>query len=373
MRTMKFLLLKEFRQIFRDISILRMIFVLPLVQLLVMPLAADFEIKNINVSIVDNDHSTFSKRLSDKIIASGYFKLNDYGNSFNDSFNQFQKDNSDLVLEIPKNFEKELTVENRSNLFLAVNAINGTKAAVGSGYLSRIIENFNTEIRTEINTSANNTPTQIIQIETSNWFNRFLKYTFFIVPGILVSLVTMVGVNMCAMNIVREKEIGTIEQINVTPVKKYHFILAKLIPFWFIGNIIFSLGLLVIARLVYGIVPLGSYWVLYSFLSLFLIAVLGIGLLISTYCTTQQQSMSLAFFFTLIFFLMSGLFTSVDSMPEWAKFISKLSPVTHFIEATRMVVQKGSGFEDIKGQFIAVGLMAIFFNTWAIFNYRKTN
>jgi ABC-2 type transport system permease protein len=373
MRTLRFLLEKEFRQIFRNTTILRMIIALPIVQLLVMPLAADFEIKNINISIVDHDHSTYSQRLIDKVIASGYFRMNDYGESFDQSYEQFQKDKSDLILEIPKNFEKQLVRENESNLLMAVNAINGTKAAVGSAYLAGIINNFNSDIRLDwIQPRSENTvPT--IELATLNWYNPSLNYPFFMVPGILVVLVTMVGAYMCALNIVKEKEVGTIEQINVTPIKKYHFILGKLIPFWIIGIFVFSLGLFGVARLVYGIVPVGSLFLLYAFLAIYLVALLGIGLIISTYSSTQQQAMSLAFFCIMIFLLMSGLFTSIESMPEWAKWIARLNPVTYFIDVMRLVVLKGSTFNEIKYHFLIMAGFAVLFNTWAILNYRKTS
>jgi len=372
MRTLKFLLQKEFRQIFRNPMILRMIIALPLIQLLIIPLAADFEIKNINISIVDHDHSTYSRQLANKIFASGYFKLNDYSSSFNQSLYEFQKDRSDVVLEIPKNFEKDLIRENKANLFIAVNAINGTKASVGSTYLGRIISNFNADIRTEWIMPQRNSISPTIEIATLNRFNPFLNYPFFMVPGILVLLVTMVGTYMCSLNIVKEKEVGTIEQINVTPIKKHVFILGKLIPFWIIGNIVFSLGLFVIAIPVYKIIPVGSYLLIYGFLSVYLIALLGIGLLISTYSNTQQQAMSLAFFCMMIFMLMSGLFTSVNSMPEWAKWIAYANPVTYFIDVMRMVMLKGSSFGDIKSHLFIITGMAVFFNTWAILNYKKT-
>jgi ABC-2 type transport system permease protein len=353
--------------------ILRMIIAMPIIQLLIMPMAADFEIKNINISVVDHDHSPYSQKLIDKIIASGYFKLNDYSTSFNQSFQEFQTDKSDLILEIPKNFEKELVRENESNLLIAVNAINGTKASVGSAYLGRIISNFNADIRLQWIQPQKATATPTIEISTLNWFNPFLNYPFFMVPGILVTLVTMVGTYMCALNIVKEKEVGTIEQINVTPIKKYIFILGKLIPFWFIGVFVFSLGLLCIARFVYQIVPVGSVFLLYSFLFIYLITILGIGLLISTYSATQQQAMSLAFFCMMIFMLMSGLFTPVESMPQWAKWIAACNPVTYFIEVMRMVVLKGSGFTDIKNHFLIMLAMAVFFNGWATLNYKKTS
>lgn len=373
MRTLRFLLEKEFRQIFRNKAILRLIIALPIIQLIVMPLAADYEIKNVNLSVVDHDHSPYSRSLVDKIRASGYFKINDYSNSFDQSFEEFQKDRSDLILEIPKNFEKNLVTQNPGNLFLAANAINGTKASVGSAYLSRIIANFNNEIAVEWMPSSKANISPVIEVASLNWFNPFLNYPFFMVPGILVVLVTMVGSYMCALNIVKEKEVGTIEQINVTPIKKYHFILGKLIPFWIIGMFVFSIGLLIVARLIYGIVPAGSLMLLYSFLAVYLVALLGIGLLISTYSSTQQQAMSLAFFCMMIFILISGLFTSVDSMPQWAKAIAACNPVTYFIQVMRMVVLKGSGFSDIKIHFIVISAMALFFNGWAILNYKKTS
>lgn len=372
MRTLRFLLQKEFRQIFRNKTILRMIISLPLVQLLITPMAADYEIKNINISVTDHDHSTTSQKLINEILSSRYFRLSDYSPSFEQSFEQFQKDKSDLILEIPARFEKDLVRENKSALFVAVNAVNGMKARIGSLYLMRIISGYNVKIlERQMPTTANRMPT--IEVLALNWFNPNLNYPFFMVPGILVVLVTMVGGYMCALNIVKEKETGTIEQINVTPIKKYYFILGKLIPFWAIGIFIYSLGLLAVARFVYGIVPAGSLWLLYGFLGLYLIALLGLGLLISTYSSTQQQAISLAFFCVMIFILMSGLFTPIDSMPDWAQWIARFNPVTYFIEVQRMAMLKGSTFKDVQMHFLAMTGFAVFFNGWAILNYRKTN
>jgi ABC-2 type transport system permease protein len=373
MRTLLFLLQKEFKQIFRNKSLLPMIFVMPVVQLLVMPLAADYEVKNINISIVDHDHSAYSRDLISKVGASGYFRMADYGSSFNGAFKQIESDKSDLVLEIPQGFEKNLVKENHQQLFIAVNAINGVKASLGGAYLGKIIAGFNADIRLKLTVPDRFSPAKRIEVVPSNWFNPFLNYQYFMVPGILVVLITMVGVYMCSLNIVKEKEIGTIEQINVTPVSKLYFILGKMIPFWVIGMFIFTVSLFVVARVVYGIVPLGSIPLLYGFLAIYLIAVLGIGLLISTFSDTQQQAMSVAFFFMMIFILMSGLFTSVDSMPEWAQTIAKFNPVTYFIDVMRMVVLKGSGFKDIKFHFLAMLGFATVFNTWAILNYKKTS
>ena len=165
---------------------------------------------------------------------------------------------------------------------------------------------------------------------------------------------------------------GTIEQINVTPIKRTLFILGKLIPFWVIGLLVFSFGLFIVARFIYGIVPVGSIILLFGYLSVYLIAMLGLGLLISTYCETQQQVMFITFFFMMVFILMSGIFTSIESMPAWAYIIAKCSPVTYFIDVIRMVILKGSGLGDIQYHFLMMLGFAILFNLWAILNYKKT-
>lgn len=372
MRTIRLLLEKEFRQIFRNKALLPMIFAMPLIQLIILPLAADFEVKNILISVVDHDHSTYSQKLISTITSSGYFKLAGYTPSYPDAIQLVESDKADLVLEIPAGFEKNLVRENEQKLFIAINAINGVKAGLGGAYLNKIIANFNTDIRLQLIQPSRSNVIPVIDVVSSNWYNPFMNYKFFIVPGILAILVTMIGGYMCALNIVKEKEMGTIEQINVTPIKKIHFILGKLIPFWIIGIFVFTIGLVVVARLIYGIVPMGNIVLLYSFLSVYLVALLGFGLLISTYSDTQQQAISVAFFFVMIFILMSGLFTSLDSMPGWAKVIAQFNPVTYFIEVMRMIVLKGSGFKDIKYHFIIVTLFAFALNGWAIINYKKT-
>ncbi len=373
MRPLKFLLIKEFKQIFRNKTLLPLIFALPLVQLTILPLAADYEVKNINISIVDNDHSTFSTQLVSKIAASNYFILIESKHSFKESYKSIESDEADLILEIPKNFEKNIYRNGSEKLFIAVNAINGTKASLGGSYLSSIIMDFSQAIQAEVITQAPTSVMKRIEVTAINWFNPYLNYKVFMVPAILVILVTMVGAYMCGLNIVKEKEIGTIEQINVSPIKKHHYILGKLIPFWVIGLVVFSIGFFIISWGVYGIVPQGSLLLLYGYLALFLVAILGFGLLISTYSETQQQAMSVSFFFMMIFILMSGLFTSIDAMPAWAKTIAYINPVTYFIEVMRMVVLKGSSFQHIVKHILIMIGFATLFNAWAILNYRKTN
>jgi len=370
MRVLKFLLQKEFLQIFRDPSIFRILFIAPTIQLLILPLAADYQIKNINLGVVDHDRSAYSTKLVNKIVASGYFRLKDYSNTFQLGLHAIEQDKTDLILEIPTHFERDLVKENEATLFIAANSINGVKAGLGTAYIQNIIQDYNGEVRTQWIQFPRFEPLPTIDVTYSDWYNPNMNYQFFMVPGILVMLVTIIGSNFAALNIVKEKELGTIEQINVSPIKKIYFILGKLIPFWVLALSVLTIGL-IIARFVYGIIPLGHYLTIYVFATFYLLAILGLGLLLSTYAHTQQQSFLVSFFITMIFNLMSGLYTPIESMPEWAQIITKLNPVSYFIEVMRMVVLKGSGLADIKYQIFAVLGFAIFFNGWAILNYKK--
>jgi ABC-2 type transport system permease protein len=341
-------------------------------QLIILPLAANYEVKNIQLAVVDNDHSSWSAKMVSRIASSGYFRMIANKSSYNEAMKLIGSDEADLILEIPAGFERNLVRENHQKVFIAVNAINGVKANLGGAYLNNILRTFNNDIRLELPVSYESLQVPQINIVSMNLYNPLLNYRLFMVPGILAILVTMVGGFLSALNIVKEKEAGTIEQINVTPIRKHHFILGKLIPFWVLGNIIFTIGLIV-ARVIYGITPAGNLFVMYGFISIYLLAVLGFGLLVSTICDTQQQAMFIMFFFMMIFILLGGLFTSIDSMPEWAKIVSKFNPVTYLISVMRMIILKGSGIRDILPHLGAVGLLALILNTWAVLNYKKTS
>ncbi len=371
MRTIRFLLEKEFRQIFRNKTLLFIIMMVPIVQLIILPLAANYEVKDIALVVVNKDHSAYADRLVRKISASPNFELVATGHSYRSALAYIESGEADFVLEIPAGFEKNLVSQNRETLFVAANAINGVEAGLGSAYLNAIIADFNQQIQLAWIKPESQASRPVIDVVAINWYNPHLRYQLFMVPGILAILVTMIGGYVAALNIVKEKEMGTIEQINVSPIRKHHFIIGKLIPFWILGLVTFSMGLLV-AWIVYGVVPVGSIALLYFFAGLYLIPVLGLGLLISTYSETQQQAMFISFFFVMIFILMSGLFTPIESMPGWAQVVSRLNPVTYFIEVMRMVVLKGSGLRDIQYQIAAVTIFGIVLNVWAVVNYKKT-
>lgn len=377
MKTLYFLLEKEFRQLLRNRQLMRTLLLAPLIQLILLPLAADYTVKDIQIAVTDNDHSPSSQRLIAKITASGYFRLAGYTASYPQALQMVEQDKADLALQIPAHFERDLVRENSKQLYIAINAIEGTKANLGGAYLESIINDFNEDLRTQWNVGRNESSritasdSPQVTVTSSNWYNPLLKFPLYMVPAILVILVTAMVAMQTAFNIVQEKESGTIEQINVTPIKKHIFIIGKMIPFLVLGIVLFTMGLLV-GRILYGIVPVGSLWVLYASLIIYLFSMLGLGLLLATYSFTQMQAMSLSFFFINIFNMMSGVFTAVDSMPGWAQTIVATFPPSHFIKIMRMVVLKGSGFSDILPKLGAMALIGLFLNTWAILNYRKT-
>lgn len=316
LRQLKILIRKEFRQIFRNKTILAIIFISPMFQLLLLPLAANYEIKNIHLALVDHDRSPLSRELQRTVTSSGYFQLTYFGDNYQEAYEVLEKADADLILEIPPHFERDLVREKSNSVFLGIDAINGTKAGLAATYLSQILVQFNQKTQVKLNPkTALAMQSSGVEVKTVLWFNKNYNYRLTLVPGILVLLITLVAGMLSALNIVAEKEIGTIEQINVTPVKKSNFILGKMIPFWVLGMIVFTLGLLV-SRYVYGVYVQGNIWLLYFFVALFLVAILGYGLLISTVAETQQQAMFINFFFVMIFLLMCGLFTRLTVCPN---------------------------------------------------------
>jgi ABC-2 type transport system permease protein len=367
---LRYLIEKEFKQTFRNAFIPKLILVFPFMVLLVFPWATNQEIKNINVTVIDRDHSTWSKRLSEKIGASTYFNLVSYANSNDEGMAVLEDGKTDMLLEIQPDFEKNLMNAGAADVMISANAVNIMKGGLGSGYMNAIVQDFANEIRAERIQTSGKTELPLIQVIPQGRFNVFLDYKVFMIPALIVILMTLLCGFLPALNIVSEKEIGTIEQINVTPVKKFSFILGKLIPYWTIGLFVFTLTL-GLAALIYGLVPKGNLLTIYLSVLIYISTVSGLGLVISNYSSTLQQAMFVIFFFLIIFILISGLFTPIASMPQWAQIFTYFNPLRYFIEIMRMTFLKGSGFLDIWRQLAALGVCALALNGWALISYRK--
>lgn len=377
MRTIRFILQKEFLQIFRNKAMLPIIFVMPILQLLVLSQAMTYEVNEIKMHLVDLDHSPTSRRLWQKLQASPYFVLTKHSQSVKIAEADLLSDAADFALVIPQNFEKNLHKQRFNKVQMLVNAINASKAGLVNAYTLSVLQDFNYKVQpqfAQVRLQQKGTPTNRKQIAVTsvNWFNPELNYQTYMVPGLLVVLVTMIAMFLSSMNIVKEKEIGTIEQLNVTPIRKYQFIIGKLLPFWVIGIFELVFGM-VLGLLIFDIPLVGSPWVILGFAAIYLLAVLGIGLFISTMVDTQQQAMFIAWFILVIFILMSGLFTAVESMPGWAQQLTRVNPVTYFNEVMRMVMLKGSGFKEIRFHLVILVGYAFVMMSLALMRYKKTN
>lgn len=366
------MLRKEFLQIFRNRGMLPIIFIMPVIQLLILSNAATFDVKHVPFHIQDLDNSSLSERLKGHFTGSGYFRLT--GESFTSpqALEELVARRADLVLVIPRNFERDLMTEGVAPVQFLINAEDGFSAGVIQGYTGEILFGFNRELKDMLPVSSVGGTVPEIRVKSSAWYNPELEYTHYMVPGILGVLVTLVGLFLSGMNVVREKETGTIDQINVSPVRSYEFITGKLLPFWIIGIGELTLGLF-IARLVFHVPMQGSYLLIYLVASIYLLVVLGMGLLISTLTETQQQAMFVAWFFMVIFTLMSGLFTAIESMPHWAQNLTMLNPVRHFVDIMRRVMLKGSGPEAIARQLLILCAYAVVMLSLAVNRYRKVS
>jgi len=372
MRTILFILQKEFLQIFRNKLIAPIIFIMPIIQLVILVNAATMEMKNLNVVVVDNDLSVTSRQLVDRFSASPFFHLAGWTESLNDAEHTMEKGKADILLNIPANFERDLVKENRTEIQLLINAINGTVAGVGYSYAAAIIGGVNRDIISKwYHIPKNSITQQSIVTKPSFWYNPELNYKVFMVPAVLAILVTVIGLFLSGLNIVREKELGTIEQINVTPIRKYQFIFGKLTPFLIIGLVELAFGLIV-GKLLFNIPINGSLFVLFTTAVIYLITILGIGLLISTLARTLQQSIFISYFFIMVFMMMSGLFTSVETMPDWAQAINVINPIAYFMKLIRTILLKGSGFADIYHDLVALIIYGLTILSLATWRYRKT-
>jgi len=371
MRTIRYLIQKEFLQIMRNRAMLRIIILLPIVQLIVLVYAANLDMKNIKMGVIDKDASSASMELVSKFKGSPFYQLSFLDYSIESAENEIKTGKIDVILNIPNGFEKDLRRENKADLQILINAVNGTSAGLINSYTNSVIAEFNSSLRVQwLGPEAANK--QKLNIISRYWYNRDLDYKIYMLPGILIILVTVIGMFLSGLNLVREKEIGTIEQINVTPIKKYQFLIGKLLPFWIIALFEIAFGL-IIGKLLFNLPMLGNLLTLFSLSAIYLFVVLGIGLFLSTLTNTQQQLMFLAYFFMLLFILMGGIFTPAENMPDWAQKVNYINPFAYFMKAIRMILLKGSSFKDLIFEFSALSVYAISILSIASLNYRKTN
>lgn len=402
MRTILILIKKEFLQVFRNPLLLSILVVAPLVEFMIFPFCADYEIKVLNIAFIDNDRSQISKDIIHSFNSSEIFVSKGLLDNKDEADEMMKHDKIDLLVEIPSNFESNLYNNESTKIAVTANAINSVKAGIGTGYVQEIVSGYMQDFAA-MHTPANMQalmpsgdkstmqrkdgrkqmqampstvipPTHAAKVNISNiyWYNEQMNYKNLIVPGILVILVTLIGCYVTALNLVREKEIGTIEQVNVTPIRKWQFLLGKMIPFWLLGMAEFGAGL-IIMKFIFGISVQGSLPLLLGITAIYLFVMLGLGFFISSVSENQLQSMFIVLFLFIVFVLLSGVFTPTEGMPGWAHKINYLNPMSFYIEVIKKIILKGSAFESVMTETIVLSVMAVIINTGAVVSYREAS
>ena len=345
------------------------ILILPVLQLLVLANAATFVIRDTPMYVVDHDNSGTSRGLVRRFTASGHFEVSGASASLKKANEELLNGTVTMVLTIPREFEKSLVRTGTAPVQLVLNAEKGSAAGIVQSYASRIVAAYSAEIAPALRNVVRASPP--IEIRSRGWYNPEQNYKHYMVPGILVALVTLIGTLLASQNIVREKELGTLEQLNVTPIGRMEFIAAKLLPLWTLGMFVLGIGL-VAGKLAFDIPIRGSLPLLFAAAAIYLLVALAIGLLISTIVDTQQQAMFVTFFIVNIYLLLSGLFTPVDSMAPWVQTVSLANPVRHFVAVARAILVKGAGLAEIAAPMTILLVFALVTIPLAARQYRKT-
>lgn len=366
MRRLMFLLQKEFIQLVRNPIMPRMIVIMPLMTILWMPWAATMDIRNLNVAVVDNDCTPLSSRLVEKLSASNYFDLSGYFLSYTEALQSVERGQTDVIVELPLHFARDIENNSSAVVFVSPNAVNGAQGSLSGQYITSMILDFASELSSERWPALRSA----MRVEQRYLFNPTLDSKWFMIPALMVMLLSMLCGFLPTLNIVSEKEKGTIEQINVSPVSRVEFMVAKIVPIWIVGYIVMTISIFATYWL-YGLWPLGSLWTIYGASLLFAAVFAGGGLVVSSVSSTLQQAMFVMFFFFIVFMLTCGLFTPIKSMPDLVQHLTMINPMRYIGDIMRAVYLKGSVASELWFEFVVLAGFAVVFNLWAIVVYKK--
>lgn len=369
MKVLRFLLEKEFKQLLRNPIFIGVIIYFPIMVLLIFPWAINYDLEGLRISIVNHDTGSYAHRLISKIEGTPSFEIASVQGDVEDAIRDIERSRATMILVIPEDFGHTLTTEKRADVQVMINSVDGTQATIGKGYINALLTQFGQEVLQE-ESGMRVSQLSPLEIRPVYSYNESLNYKYFMLPGFLVIMLTFFCGIFPAMSIVGEKEIGTLQQINVTPVKRYTFIIAKIIPFWVLAIIVISISVPVIYW-VYGLTFEGNFLLYLGCVLLFAITMSFMGVIISNIAETLQQSMFITIFFILIFFLISGLFTPVNAMPLWAQVIAYANPLTYFNKLTRMMYLKGAGVTDIWVEIVAILGFLVVFGVTATLTHNK--
>jgi ABC-2 type transport system permease protein len=352
---------KEFLQFKRDPKMFALILIAPVVQLTFLGFAANLDIKLVRTIVFDQDKSTTSRDFIEKFTSSGYFQIEKYVSSYDEITNEINKGNAILALVIPNDFETNIYNRRTASVQALFNGSDGNTAGITAGYTQNIVSDYSQNIIVNfLNRSGQKfSSLSVISPEIRVWYNPELKTRNFMVPGIVGLLLSLITLILTSLAIVKEKEIGTMEQLIVTPLKPYQIILGKLVPFVVLS---FAAVTIILAAMyfIFGIPVKGELWFLFFSSFLYILSTLGLGLFVSTISKTQQQAMMISIFAVMMpMIFLSGFAFPIENMPKSIQYISYIVPLRYFNDIIRGVILKGLGFADLWFNALLLFLMGI--------------
>ncbi|MBI5021717.1 MAG: ABC transporter permease [Ignavibacteriales bacterium] len=371
MKTIYHIIVKEFIQFRRDKRMMALSFMAPILQLILLGYAATTDVKDVPMAVYNQDKSVASRELIDQFVHSGYFVIQKDVNSLEEIDHEIEFGNVWMALVIPPDFSSNLLARKTASIQILTDGSDANSANISLGYASQIIATYSTSIVVDIQKHIPQvTRPARLQPEIRVWYNPDLKSRNFMVPGVLATVLMIITMTLTSLGIVKEKEIGTLEQLMVTPIKPYQLIIGKLMPFAIIGMIDVVLVLFV-TRFWFGVPLQGSVVLLFGLSGLFILTTLGLGLFISTISKTQQQAMMTAqFFIFLPFIYLSGFTFPVENMPQAIQYLTAIIPLKYFIVIIRGIFLKGTGIAELWPQALALWIFGIIILTLSVLRFK---
>ncbi len=371
MRQIFYLVQKEFRQIFRDFSMVRILFVVPLIQIFILGNAITTDVKNIKIVFQDQDKTPYSREFISKFVHSRYFKITGFEEDYTRLSSYLDSGKASLAIVIPRHFQRDIVLQKKPDIQLLVDGVDGNSAGVSLGYITDIVQKYQErlmESSPDLSLQVKNL--RRVETEPRFWFNPNLESKLYIVPGIIALILLIITLFLTSMGIVREKEIGTLEQLMVTPIRSYQLVIGKIIPFSILGmlEIMISMGFV---YLIFGIGVKGSLLLLLFESSIFIISTLGLGIFISTISDTQQQALFVAWFFMIFAILLSGFFIPIANMPPVIQHITRLNPLRYYIVILREIYLKGTSIKDLIPETLSMVTFSTCLFLAAVIRFRK--
>ncbi len=366
------MLVKEFLQMLRDPRMRLVVFGMPLIQMVIFAFALTTDVTKIKTAVLDLDHTPSTRELIQRFTAGDYFEIISRLRSPSDMAGLLNRGKVQVILHFPPGFEARLKSGNTARLQLLADGTDSNTTSIILGYANQIVTRYAQAKGRERLLALNpEIKTGRVEIETRAWFNPNLESKYYFVPALIALMLMVFSVMLTSIGIVREKEIGTIEQVMVTPIRRLEFILGKTIPYVMTGYITMTL-MLAMAMLIFGVRIQGNWLLLYVLTGIYLVSNLGLALLISVSARTQQQALLTAFFVLMPAVLLSGFMFPIKNMPETVQYATFLNPMRWYLEILRGVVQKGVGVETLWPSILALSVLALCFMSTAVARFKKT-